>query len=758
MYKLQVETSIKSQIKNDIAKRSPELSASQKESLASARFNDVKVTNKKDIDNAITNLKNNSKALYPLYLTGADSFFYLYLTKNILNKGAISDKITGGRYFLNSMLAPTGTWRQFELHPYLGYYFFRVLSLFNKLPLESILAAYPLLIFTITILILYCIYWNLKISYVPSFISGILFSLSPVYLQRSSFGWYDTDPYNVLFVLLAVFLLINFLSDSKNIIWIISLSFVSSFYALFWQGWLLLPALVILVFLFLLIRNMILKKLTVSLNLLKNLGIYLCGLFVFGSIFLTPAGIINSIKDIININKEFFFMREYSWPDILPTVGELKKTTWIKLLLSLGPVTLLPIACIGSLLPLLIKRFKTNSYIALSLSFLLLFLMAKNAQRFVLFLLPSAALLTAATLDFLKEMLYSIKIHKFFSHTITLIVCVLILAPLSVFAFAEAKTQMPIYNITWDETMTYISKNTPKDSIISSWWSPGHFIKAIGQRKVTFDGATINTPQAFWMSKVLLTSSETESISILHMLDTSGNEIAEKFLSKGIPLPETIALIEKLISTKSEKIMNVPSPPAYVMIYKDLVDSVLGLTYVNQWDFNKANKIKLSKKNNFLKTSFLSDNTDKNIDSIWEIAGGRPYIGEPSFPKETKEDRIIFDNGVIFNPALKIALFDKLENRVSGLPKSIYYKNPDGTVEQKNLKGSTLKLSVLFLDDSEGLRCIVAPEYILSSILFRLYYMNGYGLTHFKKVFETSNPIFKDKIQIYKVDTTPNSK
>ena len=39
--------------------------------------------------------------------------------------------------------------------------------------------------------------------------------------------------------------------------------------------------------------------------------------------------------------------------------------------------------------------------------------------------------------------------------------------------------------------------DNPENSIITTWWPPGHFIKSMAQRRVTFDGATINFPQAY---------------------------------------------------------------------------------------------------------------------------------------------------------------------------------------------------------------------------------------------------------------------
>ena len=60
----------------------------------------------------------------------------------------------------------------------------------------------------------------------------------------------------------------------------------------------------------------------------------------------------------------------------------------------------------------------------------------------------------------------------------------------------------PIFNETWEKTLLKVQEISPEESIINAWWPPGHFIKAIAHRRVTFDGATINFPQAYWMANV----------------------------------------------------------------------------------------------------------------------------------------------------------------------------------------------------------------------------------------------------------------
>ncbi|MFH1790688.1 MAG: hypothetical protein ABH885_01725, partial [Candidatus Omnitrophota bacterium] len=91
---------------------------------------------------------NNYRQFSKSYLLGADSYFYYYLTENIVKNGAISKKIESGRYFDPFMLAPSGSWRGMELHPYAGAVVYWAMHfIFKHITLMQAVSLVPILLF-----------------------------------------------------------------------------------------------------------------------------------------------------------------------------------------------------------------------------------------------------------------------------------------------------------------------------------------------------------------------------------------------------------------------------------------------------------------------------------------------------------------------------------------------------------------------------------------------------------------------------------
>jgi hypothetical protein len=116
------------------------------------------------------------------------------------------------------------------------------------------------------------------------------------------------------------------------------------------------------------------------------------------------------------------------------------------------------------------------------------------------------------------------------------------------------------------------------------------------------------------------------------------------------------------------------------------------------------------------------------------------YIGEESYQTGSAGNIIYFGNGVMFESNRMEAKINGLDKNLSGIPESIIYPE-DGILKEKRLPGASLKLSVLIIPNPDGqYSSIIAPKEILHSILFRLYYMDGIGLDHFRKFSSEEDP------------------
>ncbi len=76
-----------------------------------------------------------------------------------------------------------------------------------------------------------------------------------------------------------------------------------------------------------------------------------------------------------------------------------------------------------------------------------------------------------------------------------------------------------------------------------------------------------------------------------------------------------------------------------------------------------------------------------------------------------------------------------------------------GELVIKRFDPPTLKLSVLLVNRPDGrTETIMAPEQVLSSIVYRLYYLDGIGLRHFKRVIDETRAPLETRVVVFKVD------
>jgi dolichyl-diphosphooligosaccharide--protein glycosyltransferase len=156
-------------------------------------------------------------------------------------KGHIGDRVVRGRQFEDYMLAPKGTY----ICPHLGSIWVgsilhRIFSFFKKdLSIILTMSITPLILVSIICFLSFFISYKFYGIFSGIF-SSLSIALSPIFLLRSTFGWFDTDTYNILFPLLILWLSINLKDDKslkKGIISVFFLSFVFGLYSFFWVGW-----------------------------------------------------------------------------------------------------------------------------------------------------------------------------------------------------------------------------------------------------------------------------------------------------------------------------------------------------------------------------------------------------------------------------------------------------------------------------------------------------------------------------------------
>ena len=71
-------------------------------------------------------------------------------------------------------------------------------------------------------------------------------------------------------------------------------------------------------------------------------------------------------------------------------------------------------------------------------------------------------------------------------------------------SIANGGTSYRITTNDWIDALNWMSKNTPKDSVVASWWDYGYWITSLGNRTSLADNATINSTRIETIAKMFI--------------------------------------------------------------------------------------------------------------------------------------------------------------------------------------------------------------------------------------------------------------
>lgn len=787
---LLVLSQIRESITKQIDQQLPDLPKHKKAYLIKKRFDQflrhkgIKVRETIDqlTQNINTDNSKNSKPRYP-YLLASDSYYYFDLTENIVQTGKISDTIKGSKYLNKRMLAPQGHWEPLNLHPYLGYFIYKIIKFFH--PDKTLMYAVsfaPLVITAIALIFFLFISYNLSCGSVASLIGSIFFLLAPIFIKRSSFGWYDNDPYNTFFPLIILtFLFFGFTQRHKlkqNIGFACLVAFFIILYAFFWHGWVFLFSIIFISSVIILLYNyFILKDKKSTSNLTLYLGIIHIATFIGIAITLGMKEFFTLFSEGLQALRDFLTPQLSLWPEVYLGVGELKGASLKEISTLTGGNFFLTVAFLGAIFTFIKVVRKSqdidpSKIILLNIFLFFSILITLGAQRFALFCITPLTIFFTLGIQhtyFIIRQLFS-KNPSLYKKTVlftitSLISFIMIVLPIYRAHRSTRSLLNPIFNKTWEQALTKIKTGTPENSIINTWWPPGHFIKAIARRSVSFDGATINYPQAYWITNVFLSQDEERALGILRMLNNSANQAAEYLTNRGMKLSNVISLLYKITRLNVQdardtlknilpqkeieellKLTHKKPPPSYLLIYNELTEKNAQLTFIAKWDIKKIEEI--NKNPEAIKE--VPKNVREHVRFLWQLFGGRPKFSEVLPQLALNNKTLIFDHDVFVN-------LENMTCRIAskkfgkGIPKSIFYLKDNAVIEKK-LQGANLSYSVVLIEDSGKYRCILLETQIANSLLIKLFYFNGKGLKYFHPFTHASDLTRRTQIYVYKVD------
>lgn len=173
--------------------------------------------------------------------------------------------------------------------------------------------------------------------------------------------------------------------------------------------------------------------------------------------------------------------------------------------------------------------------------------------------------------------------------------------------FAISYSVVPGTDDSMVNSLNWIKGNTPSNTVITSWWDYGHLFATIADRPVTFDGATQNSPRAYWVGRALYTSNETLSVGILRMISSSGDlgpntvEVYTKNTGKSVEILNSILGVDKataltILTTnysftpeQAQNITQYTHPdnptPDVLITSSDMVGKAGWWSYFGNWNF-----------------------------------------------------------------------------------------------------------------------------------------------------------------------------
>jgi len=701
-----------------------------------------------------------------IYLLESDPFDFYNLTENIVNTGRIAEIIKGSKYFNPLMVAPFGYWQPFTLHPYWGFVIYKFLQLFNpQIPLMTAVAFTPLFTYGFIIVAFLWVCRVLNYSLVSAFVGCLFLIMAPINLKRGSLGWYRTDPYNILFPLLllgCLFLALRPSSKKEGYLWAVIFGVIASVYALFWQGWgfsfLLGVASAIAVAIF----NAVIKK---DLPHAKQNSLFI-GIITATSLLM--VSMFFSFQDFFILFKEGFGeLLKFThrgldlWPNLFMAVGEIEHTSLVDIVKSAGGAIFVLLAFGGWCynLRLSIKNFRQNKTIdtiILSIFLIVTIVLSVNGERFVLFTTIPLSLLAAAACNRFVGL-----------KTVGLPLAGILVALCLFNAQRDIRTILtPIYNSTWDEAMTKIKTDTPSDSIINTWWAPGHFIKGMAHRRVPFDGASLDQGSiGYWMANMFLAQDEAQARGILRMINSSGNKAAEYLVQCGLKLsdatnlllaiaPQTreqAALTLKGIITDDQintllSLTHGSNPHSYVLVYTELMDANLMLAFYGHWNIKKMEEINA---NPALLKAIPARGSHDFVDFLWGTMGGPPKCSDPLPMMGTNNGQLVFRE----NLTIDINTMDaKIQSSQygEGAPYSVFYLK-DGAIQEHVNPDGDLKYSVVLYQEDGQYAVRLMDHDLANSMLIKLYYFDGAGLKYFKPLVLSHDLTGRTRIKVFKV-------
>jgi dolichyl-diphosphooligosaccharide--protein glycosyltransferase len=705
--------------------------------------------------------------------------------QNIIEKGRPSSDIIDGMIHDDLVVAtPIDPTSVKNIHLALGVFSYRVAHFFSKnIPLSETLFYVPIFLSLIVAIFSFTTAKSLGADDLGAFFASVVINLSPFFLERCIGEWFDTDMYNILFPLLIFGIFLKAFGSSKKIFRFLLAALAGlflAFYASTWKGWWFIFDFILFASgLFILNEKLCQEESGVTNDVFKDQGMTLGLFFILGSLFVILINGFSTWKDFIaepmHLATILKVTAQTVWPNVYLTVAELNAVSPAGLVAMLGGPFFFYLSMLGTIYVLFVQKGGRDVRFGCGILVLVFWILgsfyaATIALRFVLLLVVPLGLAFGLTVTKIYEL-----INKQKNPRVVSCVRLAVTGFFSLFLFFQTmqiyprvKDILPSMDDPWYSTLTTIKNKTSPDAMINSWWDYGHWFKAIAQRRVLFDGMTQNTPTAYWMANILLTSDEAEAAGILRMINTSGNKSIEFLEKNGYSTGGAVKVIRKAVALdkkaslsylkqcvpeeKALELLNIlfpdKVPPIYFIMSPDMIIKIGPISFIGNWDFDrvemwfrkkemnktdlvtylikKYNQTLAQAETNYLEMSFLNDRDYKK----W-LSKPRAFFSNVSRGK--KDGNLIFfdSNGLVVNmDNFHARLMSEYSDR-RGVPSNLFlFEN--GKYKEEDSQKDGLFVSALVFKSDEEYNSLLLDKALAKSMMVRLYFLKGEGLKYFK--------------------------
>ncbi len=270
-------------------------------------------------------------------------------------------------------------------------------------------------------------------------------------------------------------------------------------------------------------------------------------------------------------------------------------------------------------------------------------------------------------------------------------------------AFSSSASGLDIGQ-NWKDALNWLKTNADKNSVVATWWDPGHIITGFTGLRVVADGAHC-TP-----ASCIPYSINVRIQDLGRSFATSDENESAKILQKYIQLsPQDCQKVKQTFGNLVPAEACGAASGMYFIASTDLISKYYWLSYFGTGE-----------QHNFVQLSLTNVGTDKN----------------------GTQNEFDYGNGVLVLLNQKGKLVPIVNNK--NIIKNIIYFQNGQQVQYQYANATDLVDGLVIVDSSFQQASYLDPQ-IMNSVFTKLYFGNGQGLYHFKLVYDNG------EIKIFKV-------